>query len=62
MAGDHGCVSGAPDLGRVCQPGPMVVISGGWVVNVLIILGMLVLIAFAARAFWQTMHQPDDED
>ena len=40
----------------------MVVISGGWIINVLIVLGFLVLIALAARAFWHTLHQPDDDD
>ena len=38
----------------------MVVVSNGsWIVNVLIVLGMLVLLAGMARSFWRVARQPD---
>jgi len=38
----------------------MVVVSNGsWIINVLIVMGMLVLLAGMGRSFWRMLKEPE---
>jgi hypothetical protein len=39
----------------------MVVVQGGWIINVLIVLGMLVLLAGMGRTLWRMAKSADSD-